>query len=81
MLHESAEVNLEEPDLAIEAEEFIVFQFVIFRSEWLDFSIDDQIFTPPMAFGRVSKSPNWPSYSFGLKGIYPEPVYKVSSPK
>lgn len=46
MLHESAEVNLEEPDLAIEAEEFIVFQFVIFRSEWLDFSIDDQIFTP-----------------------------------
>ena len=47
MLHKSTEVNLEEPDLAIEAEELVVFQFVIFRSEWLDFSIDDQIFTPP----------------------------------
>lgn len=45
MLHESSEINLEELYLSIEAEEFIVFQFVIFRFERLNHSIDNQTFT------------------------------------
>ena len=81
MLHKSSEIYLEELHLAVEAEEFVVFQFVILWFEQFDYSIDNQVFLPPLALGWVSKSPNLPSYSFGLKGIYPEPVYKVSSPK
>ena len=46
MLHEYSEINLEELYLSVEAEEFIVFQFVICRFEWLNHSIDNQIFAP-----------------------------------
>ena len=47
MLYKSAEINFEESNLAVEAEEFIVFQFVIFRFIRFDSSIDNQEFTPP----------------------------------
>ena len=80
MLHKSSEANLEELYHSIEAEEFIVFQFVIFRFERLSHSIDNQIFTP-VAFGRVSQSPNLPFHSDGVKTPMPEAGYNVSSPK
>lgn len=48
MLHESAEIYLKESDLAIEAEELVIFQFVIFSFEFCYLSFDNHIFTPPM---------------------------------
>lgn len=72
MLHKPAEVNLEEPNLAVEAEELVIFQFVIFSFEFCYLSFDNQIFTPPIAFGRVSKSPNLPFHSSGVKTPIPE---------
>ena len=57
MLHKTAEINLEEPGLAVEAKEFIVIKFVIFGSEWLDFSMTIRYLSPPpgrpkSAFGK-----------------------------
>lgn len=47
MFHKPSEVNLEELYLSIEAEELVIFQFVIFSFEFCYLSIDNQIFTPP----------------------------------
>ena len=41
MLNKSAEVNFEEPDLAIEAEELAIFQLVIFCFQFCYYSIDN----------------------------------------
>ena len=46
MLYEPAEIDFEEFYLTIEAEELIVFKFIIFGFEFFDYSIDNQIFTP-----------------------------------